>query len=774
MSLSQDLTATAVRIVVRGRVQGVGFRPALARLAQALSLSGEVRNTGSGVEIVLEGESADIERFRDQLRLQAPALAQIADVEVYPACPRGRTCFSILPGAPSGPIRTPPPPDLTVCRECLAEVSDAKNRRAGYPFTSCVQCGPRYSVLRALPYERSATSLAEFLLCDDCRCEYEHPADRRFHAETTACSHCGPMCWLADAGGVVLAKGNSAVPAAIAALRRGKIVALRGIGGYQLLVDATNDAAVRTLRERKQRPAKPLAVLVESLAAAQALAHVTAPAVAVLTQPAGPIVVLPARANSLLAPAVHPGLGEVGLMLPTSPLHWLLVRGGPPLVATSGNREGDPLEYECDEARATLTGIADFILDHDRPIARPIDDSVVRMIAGKPVTLRLARGLAPLPLNLIADRCLLAAGGQQSNAVAVTNEELTILGPHAGDLDTVRACQRWIEQQRGLCAILETKPELIVHDPHPDYFTTRWAAESRLPTVAVQHHHAHIAAGMLEQGWLDREVLGVAWDGTGFGTDGTIWGGEFLRANAADFRRVARLRRFPLVGGEAAIREPWRVALALLTEALGPAEAISFLAERGWSASSLVTISQLTARQTYSPRTSSVGRLFDAVATLALPYEATNGGTALHEGQLAMYLESACCWPADINDLDDIAPYSLPLVGGETAELDWRPLVAEVVADCRAATPISQIARRFHAALAEALIAVAGNYPALPIVLAGGVFQNRVLTELVVRRFVACPHRLGLPGVIPPGDGGLAAGQLVVALARLGNQPRCA
>jgi hydrogenase maturation protein HypF len=311
---------------------------------------------------------------------------------------------------------------------------------------------------------------------------------------------------------------------------------------------------------------------------------------------------------------------------------------------------------------------------------------------------------------------------------------------------------------------------MIVHDLHPDYFTTRWAAESGTRTVAVQHHHAHVAAGMLEQGWLDREVLGVAWDGTGYGPDGTIWGGEFLLATDADFRRVARLRPFRLPGGEAAIREPWRVALVLLAEVVGPAEAMSFLTKRGWPASSLTTISQLSTRPTFSPRTSSIGRLFDAVATLALPYEATSGGTALYEGQLAMLLESACCWPMNGDEADDIGPYTLPVVGSEPAELDWRPLVAEVVANCRGGTPTSQIARRFHAALAGAVIAVARTYPELPIVLSGGVFQNRVLTELIARRFAAWPHCLGLPGDIPPGDGGLAAGQLVVALARLGSQ----
>ena len=297
----------------------------------------------------------------------------------------------------------------------------------------------------------------------------------------------------------------------------------------------------------------------------------------------------------------------------------------------------------------------------------------------------------------------------------------------------------------------------------------RWAGESGHRTMPVQHHHAHVAAGMLEQGWLDREVMGVTWDGTGYGPDGTIWGGEFLLATDADFRRVARLRPFRLPGGEAAIREPWRVALVLLAEVVGPAEAMSFLTKRGWPASSLTTISQLSTRPTFSPRTSSIGRLFDAVATLALPYEATSGGTALYEGQLAMLLESACCWPMNGDEADDIDPYTLPVVGNEPAELDWRPLVAEVVANCRGGTPISQIARRFHAALALAVIAVARNYPEMPIVLSGGVFQNRVLTELIARRFAACPHCLGLPGAIPPGDGGLAAGQLVVALARLGS-----
>lgn len=768
---------TAVKVVVAGRVQGVGFRPAVARLANELSLAGQVRNTGSGVEILVEGLSAAIDRFLQRLRIDAPSLAQVANFEVCQIHPAGRKRFEIAKGIAAGPLQTAIPLDLAVCSECLADTQSLDDSRAGYPFTSCTNCGPRYSILRSLPYERSATTMSAFELCGSCTAEYERPADRRFHAETIACPVCGPKCWLSTANGQVVGTAGDAIVAVRTALRQGKIVALRGIGGYQLLVDATNQPAVARLRSKKRRPARPLAVMVESLAQAREIGCMNVPVERALSDPAGPIVVVPCRKNTLIAPEVCCGLAEVGIVLPTSPLHWLIAHDCPPLIATSGNLESRPLENEIDDANKKLEDVTDLFLHHDRPIFRPIDDSVIKIVGGKPVTLRAGRGIAPLPLRLESERhqerhCILALGGQQNNAVAVWNGYQAVLGPHVGDLDEIATCERWHSHRHDFCQLLGAEPSLVVHDLHPDYYTSRWATESGLPTIAVQHHHAHVAAAMLEHDWLDREVLGVAWDGTGYGPDGTIWGGEFLKATVAGYQRVARLRPFALPGGEAAIREPWRIALAVLAEVYGAAEAIGFLSSRGWKPEVLAQALDIISRPHLSPRTSSIGRLFDAVATIALPYDVTTGGQSSFEGQLAMLLESACeCHNTDEAVASKPAVYSLPLIDGDPDELDWRPLLLAVVADCQRDQAPTAIARRFHAALAKAITAVSDKYKKLPVALCGGVFQNRVLTEMTLREFDSRPQSVGTPGVIPPGDGGLAAGQLAIALARLGSAP---
>jgi hydrogenase maturation protein HypF len=444
----------------------------------------------------------------------------------------------------------------------------------------------------------------------------------------------------------------------------------------------------------------------------------------------------------------------VGLLLPTTPLHWQLAQScGRPLVATSGNREGDPLAAEVDEAHEQLAPIADTWLHHDRPIVRPIDDSVVRIMAGRQVTLRLARGLAPLPLDLPCGRPILALGGQQKVALALANGAQAVLGPHVGDLDGVGTRERYLAHLRQLVDLYGAEPELLVHDLHPDYFTTQWASQHELPTIAVQHHHAHVVAGMLEHHWFDRKVLGIAFDGTGYGTDGTIWGGELLLTTASEFRRVGRLRPFRLVGGEAAIREPWRVAVALVAEAVSPQAALE-LATDDDRRSAAERVLAILNHDSYSHITTSAGRLFDAAASLILGTVA-----AQFDGQPTMLLESACDPSAD-------GAYDLPLREGETLEVDWRPWVVAVLADRAARVPSGAMAMKFHRAVAAAIDAVCRRFPELPVVLSGGVFQNRVLVELLCERWTGRRPPLGLPGRIPPNDGGLAAGQLAVAVAR--------
>lgn len=764
---------SAMRLTICGCVQGVGLRPVIARLAEQLHFAGDVYNTSAGVEVVLEGPCGALRSFAALLREHSPPKAKIRSIRHRGISVADRSGFRILPRSESGSLRTQVPRDCAICSRCVADISDVTDRRHEYPFTSCSDCGPRYSIIDTVPFERAATAMHQFQLCAKCLVEYTASANRRFHAQTITCPACGPQCWFSDVVGQVQAQGTVAVDLAVQAIRDGKIVALKGIGGYQLLTDATSEVAVSRLRLRKARPIKPLAVMVASLAAAESLAQLDETACQGLASSAGPVVVAPARPGALLAEGVHCGMGSIGLMLPTTPLHWLLARQCPPLVATSGNRESEPLAWEGADAECRLSGIADCFLHHDRPIRRAIDDSVVRIIANRPVTIRAARGIAPLPLKLNSrrqmPRQILAVGGQQKVAVALHNGFQAALGPHLGDLDELLTRERFAHYVQELCQLYEAKPEFLVHDAHPDYFTTCWAAAQGLPTLAVQHHHAHIVAGMVECGWLDREVLGVAWDGTGYGPDGTIWGGEFLRATAAGYQRVARLRPFSLIGGETAIREPWRGALAVLRDSLGAEQSLQFLAERGFQKTDLTLLLSLPQRLPYAPLTSSAGRLFDAVAAWLLPLEATERGRSQYEGHAAMLLEFACGESGGWSDEVDELPthYQLSIVPGEPDELDWRPLMAAMVTDYRCGIAPALLARRFHAALADSIVRVSSRYGSLPVVLGGGVFQNCLLTEMIAGRFARRTQLLGLPGVIPPNDGGLAVGQLASAWARL-------
>lgn len=744
----------AERFHISGRVQGIGLRPAVARWAAECGLTGMVRNTPAGVEIVVEGHAAQLSQFAAGLTAHLPAAAVLDSIDRQPAVVRGLKTFTVNRNTVGGPLAAEAPRDVAACAPCLQEVADSTNRRHNYPFASCTNCGPRYSIIRTMPYERSATTMAQYPLCARCRWEYESASDRRFHAQTNACAVCGPNVWCVDRHGHLLAEREAAIEMAVRAILAGQIVAVRGLGGYQLLCDATSNAAVADLRQRKDRPDKPLAVMVASLTSAREWAVLDAVAEDALTSPANPIVIVPVRHACRLPNGLHPGLQQIGLLLPTTPLHWLLLRGvGRPIVATSGNREGEPLAFEIESSEDRLASIADLWLHHDRPIHRPVDDSVVRIIAGRPVTLRLARGLAPLRLALAACPPMLALGGHQKSAVAVSNGTQAVLGPHIGDLDNGKTFDRFLAQQAQLCDLFGASPELLIHDLHPDYASTDWAAQQPLLALQTQHHHTHVVAGMLEHGWLDREVLGVAWDGTGYGGDGTVWGGEFLIATSTSFRRVAHLRPFPLAGGEEAVRQPWRVAAALVRDALGEAAAMR-LQFPGISTERVKQVVSILDHRRFSPLTTSAGRLFDAVAALTLGL-----ADSAYEGFPAMRLESAC-------ETDDDAAYPLPLGSEPIPQLDWRPMIAAMIKEQAMGKSAGSIARRFHHTLAESIVSVCRRHAHLPVVLAGGVFQNRVLTEHVVHRLQARGQSVGCPGSIPPGDGGLAAGQLAIAAAR--------
>ncbi len=744
----------ARRLILAGGVQGLGVRPAIYRLATQLELNGSVRNTSCGVEIEIEGSSDQLHQFERLLPSSLPTAASLTKLESELLAPKGQRGFAIIKEPPHGALTARVPVDRGLCPDCSRAIASRDDRRDRYPFTSCTQCGPRYSLIRAMPFERADTTMADYPLCAECSSEYERPGDRRFHAQTIACEACGPHIWSSAGSGGEGWRNDDALKVAIAHLSAGKIVAIRGLGGYQLLVDATNQAAVDRLRERKGRRAKPLAVMVESLEAALRLAHFDQNETAAFEDQSAPIVLLRSRSNNGLAPAIHPHLDTVGLMRPTTPLHAILASDfGRPLVCTSANREGDPLQFRVEEGVKQLAGMVDLWLHHNRSIVRPIDDSVVRVIAGRRVTIRLARGLAPLPLDLPTMPPTIAVGGFLKAALAWSNGASAVLSPHIGDQESLASRERFLTHLKDWLRLYRFRPEQLVYDMHPEYSSTQWAQKQSLPLLAVQHHHAHVAAGMIEHGWLDRRVLGVAWDGTGYGTDRTIWGGEFLACTAGQFERVARMRQFSLPGGEAAIHEPWRIALSLCTQ-LDPSTKLSQWP--GWNvdARQFASVSQIINRPHLSPITSSAGRLIDAAAALILGIDRAD-----FDGQAAMRLEAAA-------DRDAKGWYHFPLSDDPLPELDWRPLFAGLLVDHRHGVEPAVLAMRFHRSLAHGIVAVCRHWGELPVVLSGGVFQNRILTELVAEMIDCKSQPLGLPGIIPPNDGGLAAGQLAVAAAR--------
>jgi hydrogenase maturation protein HypF len=764
---SESDLLVASEVLLSGQVQGVGFRPALARLASQFGLSGWVRNTSSGVLVHFEGPAQQVQECIELCESICPPTGSVRSKEVRPVDAQSLLTFSIESGAHSGALSTIVPADLVTCKQCMDEVGDPSNRRFGYMLTSCCECGPRYTILEAMPYERETTSMQLFDLCSDCRDEYTSPTNRRFHAQTICCEACGPRLENLKQG--------------LESLRDGKVVCIKGIGGYQLLVDANNAAAINQLRMVKSRQEKPFAVMVSSIQHAEKVCELQDLERNLLQSSAAPIVVVKCK-KGCFAEEVLRGLQSVGLMLPTTPLHHWLTREIGALVVTSGNLEGDPIAFRDDQEFEFLKRIADVCIEHDRLIHRPIDDSVVRVMGEQPITLRLARGLAPHALQFdrlgsVCNQQILAVGSHQKVAIALANGVQQVLGPHLGDMDTL-ACRQWFDDHvEDLTRLYQTNPEVIVHDLHDDYFTTRWsidyANEKKIRTLAVQHHHAHVVAGMIEPGWLDRTVLGVAWDGTGLGTDSTIWGGEFLKATATGFERVACLRPFPMPGGEAAIREPWRLAVALVREV------------RAWDnrvddpfRNSPIADSTL-AHTINAPITSSVGRLFDAVGALILPDKRLRVGRAGYEGHFAALLES-CCDPdaTGIYPMPIDEPTMIRYPNGKQLQLpqtlDWRFTVRAILEDASNGVPESTIAMRFHRTLAFAIRQVADLNATLPVVLGGGVFQNKILVDLVVKDFADRSVPIAIPSKIPINDGGIAAGQLAIASAILAKEQRCA
>ncbi|MGA9160167.1 MAG: carbamoyltransferase HypF [Actinomycetota bacterium] len=742
-------------IEVRGVVQGVGFRPFVWRLAERFGIHGWVRNGGGVVEISAEGSPADLDGFCAAISAEAPPLALVEDVRWTEAVPSGVLGFEVDESLDVEGGDRLLPPDSATCPDCLRELFDPSDRRYRYPFINCTNCGPRFTIIETLPYDRERTSMRAFPMCEDCEREYHDPSDRRFHAEPVACPACGPSLRLIDAAG----HRRRADPIAEAArlIAAGKVVALKGLGGFHLACDATNERAVASLRRRKDRPAKPFAVMVADLESARERFELSEHEEAVLASPRAPIVLV--RDRGTLAPSVAPGHVRQGAMLPSTPLHHLLLRAAErPLVMTSGNRADEPICIGNDEARERLAGIADAFLVHEREIVARYDDSVTRVWRGAPVVLRRARSFAPTPIDL-ADQVtpILGTGAELHGAFCLAAGTKAFLSQHIGDLDTDESLAAYADALERYEGVFQVRPEAVAHDLHPDFLTTRFAHDTGLPMFAVQHHHAHVASVIAEHR-LQGRVIGVAFDGFGLGEDGTAWGGEFLVGDAGHLERAAHLRPVALPGGDAAVRNPWRMALSHAEDAGVLERALPFIGERGGETE--VVLGQIRSGLATGP-TSSMGRLFDAVAALTGVCD-----LATYEGQPAIELEQAAEGGATREYAFEVSPEPGGIV------LDARPIIAAIVADLVRGRPACEIAGHFHRTIAAATLEVCRALRGVTgldrVCLSGGVFQNELLASDTVARLETVGFKVFLPREAPVGDGGIALGQVLVAAHRMG------
>ena len=753
----------AIEITARGVVQGVGFRPFAHRLASRCGLAGWVENTPGSVVLHLEGDAAALSRFRALFGPEIPPAARVTRLSVRKAAPTGVPGFTIRASRRDGIALSTIPPDIATCPECLRELADPADRRHRYAFTNCTNCGPRFTIVTSLPYDRERTSMAAFPLCAACRKEYGDPLDRRFHAEPNACPACGPRLFVLGSDGATV-ETDDPIGTAAAAILCGSIVAVRGLGGFQLAVDATNDDAVRALRKRKRREEKPFAVMFRDIGSVRRAGRINAADEAILRSPRAPVLLLPARPRSPLAPSVSAGLPTVGVFLPYTPLHRMLLdRADRPLVMTSGNATDEPIAIGNDEGVSRLRGIADLFLLHDREVVQRSDDSVVRRVGRGIYPIRRARGFVPAPVPLsrsIPD--VVGLGGELKNTFCFVKGDAAYLSQHIGDLEQAPARDFYEEAYGFFRRFLDARPRAACHDLHPAYFTTAFADRAGADRLfALQHHKAHIFSALAETGF-DGKAVGVAFDGTGYGEDGAVWGGEFFDIDGMDVRRAGHLAYFPLPGGDAAVRQPWRTALSLLRETLGPAEA-------GVAARELfpdvppdsirMLLEALKKKVNVAP-TSSAGRLFDAVSAICGLCARSS-----FEGQAPMLLEGAAARIAA-----GTYPFTLASAGGQLT-VDWSDLVRGTVADARGRLPAGTISRRFHDTLAAAIVAAASRLAetggARHVVLSGGVFQNvtllsRVLPGLRERKLSPLIHRQ-----VPANDGGISLGQAYYAAAQV-------
>jgi hydrogenase maturation protein HypF len=778
-------TSVRRRIRVRGIVQGVGFRPTVYRLARERNLGGWVLNDAEGVLMELEGPAARIDDLLAELRDHPPPLARITAIEPEAVPPLGETLFAISPSA-GGPRSALVSPDMAVCPDCLREMNDPADRRYRYPFTNCTNCGPRYSIILDIPYDRPRTTMRGFTMCPRCQAEYDNPADRRFHAQPNACPECGPSLRLADAAGRPVSAGDP-IRSVREALLAGRIVAIKGLTGFHLAADARSGAAVADLRRRKGRDQKAFAMMAASAEAVARRATVGPTERNLLESRERPIVLLAKRADHDLSPLVAPRSPYFGFMLPYAPLHYLVFEGDfPPMVMTSGNLSEEPICRDDDEAVRRLAGIADLYLLHDRPIHTVCDDSVAMVQQGRPLVLRRGRGYAPRPLRLPVEspQPILAVGAELKNAVCLVRGRDAFVSQHIGDLKNALAATYFEATIDQLERLLEIRPAAIAHDLHPGYLSTRLARQraeaAGLRLIGVQHHHAHIAGVMAENG-LEGEVIGLAMDGTGYGPDGAVWGGEVLRASAARFERLGHLSYVPLPGGDAAIENPVRIAWAYLVIAYGPEEASRHLVGplAATNAEDRDLWTDLILRGLHSPQASGLGRLFDAASVLSGVCS-----DATYEGQAAIELEAAAepdeAPPYDFAITPHLAPGEYTrddeshLAPGEYTGgwiVDTLPLIRNLVSDIEAGRPASTVSARFHATVADMLLAAARqarrDTGLARVALSGGCFANARLVRRLVPALEAEGLEVFVHREVPPGDGGIALGQAYVAAAVL-------
>ncbi|MFO7661976.1 MAG: carbamoyltransferase HypF [Chloroflexota bacterium] len=761
-------------IHITGVVQGVGFRPFVYSLAQRQALSGWVCNTSSGVEIEVDGTAEALAGFTAALQTELPPLARIDSLHVAERATNGFSRFEIRPSRAEAGAFQPISPDVATCDDCLRELLDPTNRRFRYPFINCTNCGPRFTIIRDIPYDRPLTTMADFPLCDDCAAEYHDPLDRRFHAQPVACPRCGPHVWLETTTGETVFTHEAAIQATRRHLSEGGIVAVKGLGGFHLACDANDSAAVSELRRRKLRVDKPFAVMLHAIDVVRRHCYLSPAEEALLLSWPRPIVILSRRADSTITPEVAPGQNHIGVMLPYTPLHYLLLEpaAGHPeaLVMTSGNVSEEPIAFSNEMARARLASLADAFLLHNRDIHTRCDDSVMRVLSvgerAVHVPLRRSRGYAPFPVRLPAPApSILATGAELKNTFCLTRDHYAFLSHHIGDMENYETLCSFEEGIAHMESLFRIRPQAIAYDLHPDYIATRYALEraarENLPAIGVQHHHAHIAAGMAEHGLTgERPVIGVAFDGTGYGDDGSIWGGEFLIADYSGYHRATHLRHVPLPGGDKAVREPWRAALAWLDtcglaweDDLPP---VRYALERN---NHLDVVRRQIDLNLNAPLTSSMGRLFDAAAVLAGMRPRVN-----YEAQASIEFEASVD-PAETTAYD---------VSVTADVIDPTPLWEEMVADWRAGTSPARIAARFHNGIARMVLAVCRGIRAEhaidEVLLSGGVWQNMTLLRQTLNllqqdQFTVYSHTL-----VPPNDGGLAVGQAAVAAWRMMNE----